>query len=231
MGDTLQGADQIGPLEILGVVRPQVLQLLGKVKVAKLIEHVAHETGLAYRLLHLAEALCHDLFPANDAGDGASHFAQDVVRRIDGFLPGGERVGDGLHRLEPGVYDGHGEHPDAVLHAGREHGHLGEDALVCLAREDPGLRPLGAAVRPDNHHGRTEVLDEMPTGTGDGEEVQVRVHVSQDLDGRVVLEQQIHLNGDAADVLEDGRRLHVIRIRAKAIKAVRLVSHPRSTPR
>ena len=46
------------------------------------------------------------------------------------------------------------------------------------------------------------------------------VDVSEDLDSSVVLEQQVHLNGYAPDILENSRLLHICGIRAEAIEAV-----------
>jgi hypothetical protein len=59
----------------------------------------------------------------------------------------------------------------------------------------------------------------VPAGARDGEQIHVGANVAQDLDGRVVLEEQVHVDGDAADALEHGRRLHVVGVRAKTVKA------------
>ena len=43
----------------------------------------------------------------------------------------------------------------------------------------------------------------MPASAGDGEEVKISIHVAEDFDGRVMLEEQIHFNRNTADVLEN----------------------------
>jgi hypothetical protein len=224
LGDALQGADQVSPLQILGLVRPQVFQLLGKVEIAKLVQHVAHQARLTDRLLDLLEAVLHHLPAADHARHRAGDLAQDVVRRVDRLLARRKRVGQRLDRLQARVHDGHREHPHAVLHAGRQRGHLGEDALVRLPGHDTRLRALRPAVGADHHDGRAEVLDKVPAGAGDGEQVHVGAHIAQDLDRRVVLEEQVHVDGDAADALEHGRGLHVVGVRAKAVETEKPVS-------
>ncbi len=93
LGDGLQRADEVGPLEVLGLVRPEVLELLGNVEVAKLVQHVAHQARLADGLLDVREALLHHLLAADDARHRASHLAEDVVRCVDRLLARVERVG------------------------------------------------------------------------------------------------------------------------------------------
>lgn len=46
------------------------------------------------------------------------------------------------------------------------------------------------------------------------------IDVAEDLDRSVVLEQQVHFNGYAPDVLKNSRLLHICGIRAEAIEAV-----------
>jgi hypothetical protein len=204
LGDALKSADEVGSLEILGVVRPEVLQLLCNVKLAKLVEHVAHQPGLADRLLDLLEPVLHHLLAADDARHGAGHLAEDVVCRVDRLLARGKRVGQRLDRLQAWVDDGHRDHPDAVLHARWQRRHLGEDTLVRRPGHDPGLCALRPAVRSDHHDRGAEEFDKVPAGSRDGEQVHVGADVAQDLYRRVVLEEQVHIDGDAADTLEDG---------------------------
>lgn len=59
----------------------------------------------------------------------------------------------------------------------------------------------------------------MPTGAGNGEEISVVVDIAEDVEGRVVLEEEIHLDTDAANVLEHVGELHMLGIRAEAIEA------------
>ena len=102
----LQCPDEIGTLQVLGVVRPEVLELLGNVKLAKLVEHVAHEPRLSDCLLDLLEAVLHHLPASNHAGHGARYLAEDVVCGVDSLLARGERVGERLDRLQSWVDDG-----------------------------------------------------------------------------------------------------------------------------
>lgn len=60
----------------------------------------------------------------------------------------------------------------------------------------------------------------MPACAGDSEEVHVVANVAKDVKGCMVLEEEIHLDTDAADVLEHVRELHVLGIRAESIEAV-----------
>jgi hypothetical protein len=142
LGDALQGADEVGPLEILGVVRPEILELLGDIELAKLVQHVAHQAGLADGLLDFLEPVLHHLLAADHTRHRAGHFAEDVVRCVDSLLTRGERVGQRLNRFEARVHDGHRNHPDAVLHAGRQCRHLGENPLVRLPSHDARLCTL-----------------------------------------------------------------------------------------
>lgn len=59
----------------------------------------------------------------------------------------------------------------------------------------------------------------MPTRPRDGEKIYVGVDISQDVQRRMVLEEQIHLNTNAPDVLEHVRGLHMLRVGAEPIKA------------
>lgn len=58
----------------------------------------------------------------------------------------------------------------------------------------------------------------MPTSTSDGKEVQIIVHVAQDLVGGVLLKEEIHLDPNSANILEYIRVLHVFRIRAVTVE-------------
>lgn len=52
----------------------------------------------------------------------------------------------------------------------------------------------------------------MPACARDGEEIEVVADVSQDVESGVVLEEQIHLDGNASNVLEHVGELHVLRV-------------------
>lgn len=60
----------------------------------------------------------------------------------------------------------------------------------------------------------------MPACAGYSEEVHVVADVTEDVESCVMLEEEIHLDTDAADVLEHVRELHVLGIRAESIEAV-----------
>jgi hypothetical protein len=63
---------------------------------------------------------------------------------------------------------------------------------------------LGAGIWTDYHDSWAEILDEVPSVSGDGEEISVFADVAEEIMGGVMLEQKIHFNADAADVLEHG---------------------------
>ena len=220
----LQRPDQVRPLQVLALVRPQVLELLSNVDFAKLVQHVAHQARLANGALHLLKAVGNHLLAAHDARDRARHLAEQVVCCVDRLLARRERVGQRLDCLKAWVHHGHRQHPYAVLHAGREHGDLREQALIRRSRHDAVLSPLGAAVGSHDHDGRAEELNKVPAVARDGEEIHVRADVAKDLNRCVVLEQQVHLDGDTANVLENGRGLHIVGIGAEAVKDVVIIN-------
>jgi hypothetical protein len=125
-----------------------------------------------------------------------------------------------LNRLEAWVDDRHRHHPDTVLHIRRQRRNLGKDTLVGRASHylvGVSLRP---AVRANDCDARTKVLDEMPAGSGDGEEIHVVADITEDLQCGVMLEEQIHLDSKPPDILEHIRELHVLGVRPKAIKSM-----------
>lgn len=58
----------------------------------------------------------------------------------------------------------------------------------------------------------------MPACAGYSEEVRVVADVAEDVEGCVMLEKEVHLDADAADVLEHVGELHMLGIGAKAIE-------------
>jgi hypothetical protein len=60
----------------------------------------------------------------------------------------------------------------------------------------------------------------VPTCAGDSEEVVVCADVAEDVEGCVVLEEEIHFDADSADVLEHVGELHVFGVGAEAVEAV-----------
>lgn len=69
---------------------------------------------------------------------------------------------------------------------------------------------LRSAVGSYDCHARAQILDEMPAGSGNCEEVHVIADIAQDLKRCVVLEEQIHLDAQSSDVLEHVGELHVL---------------------
>ena len=86
MRDALQRADEIGALEVLGLVRPLVAELVEHVDVAEGTQDAAHEAGLADCFLDGVEAGADDALGAHYAGDGAGDFAEHVVGPRHGLL-------------------------------------------------------------------------------------------------------------------------------------------------
>ena len=81
-----------------------------------------------------------------------------------------------------------------MLDTARQHGDFREQALVCRAGHDLVPVSLGAGVGPDDDDGWTEVFDEMPPGAGDGEDVGVGGDLAEDLEGGVMLEEQVEFD-------------------------------------
>lgn len=79
--------------------------------------------------------------------------------------------------------------------------------------------PLRATVRADDDNGRAEIFDEMPARASDGEYVGICVDIAENLEGSMMLEEEIHFYAYAANVLEHIRELHVLRVRAKTVEA------------
>ena len=86
-----------------------------------------------------------------------------------------------LNRLKAWVDDRHRYHPDAVLHTRRQRRNLGKDTLVGWASHDLVRISLGTTVRANNCDTRTKVLDEMPTGPSNSEEIHVVADIAENL--------------------------------------------------
>ena len=129
-------------------------------------------------------------------------------------------MGDLLRLFETRVDDGDRNHPDAMLYAGGEHSDFGKESLVRGACHYLVSVPFRTSVWPHDDDGRAEIFDEMPTGTSDGEDVRVGSNIPENFKGSVMLEKEIHLNADAANILEHVGKLHVFRIGSKAIKSI-----------
>lgn len=79
---------------------------------------------------------------------------------------------------------------------------------------------LRASVDSDDGDAGAKVLDEMPTCASDGEEIAFVGGGVEDVDGGVVLEKEVPVHGDAANVLEHVGELHVLRIRPESVESV-----------
>ena len=204
----------------LGFVRPHVAQFVEHVDFPKGAQHAAHQAGFAHGFLDGVEAVADYALCADDAGDARGDFAEHVESACDCFLARGHGVSQMLHGLEARVDDRHRYHPDTVLHTRRQCRHLGEDTLVGWASHDLVGVSLGSTVGANYCDAGTEVLDEVPAGPGDGEEIHVVADIAEDLQCGVVLEKQIHLDSEPPDILEHVRELHVLGVRAEAIKSM-----------
>lgn len=109
-----------------------------------------------------------------------------------------------------------------MLHTGRERRNLGENTLVRRAGHDLVWIPLGATIRCDDSDAWAEIFDEVPSSACDCEEIHVVVHIAENFQGGVVLEEQVHLDTYPTDILEHVGELHVFRIRAKTVEAGRV---------
>ena len=70
--------------------------------------------------------------------------------------------------------------------------------------------PLRAAVRTNDNDSWAKIFDEMPASASDGEDIRVRVDVTKNLEGSMMLEEEIHFYAYAANVLEHIGELHIL---------------------
>ena len=204
-----------------GFVGPLIAEFVQHVDVAEGGENPAHETRFTHCFLDRVETRADHALGADHARDRRRHLAEEVVRSSDGFLARLHGMGELLRGFEAGIHDRDRDHPDAVLHALREHCDFGEQALIGGTGHDLVLIPFTAAVGSHDHHCWTQVFHEMPACACDGEDVGVGADVAEDFEGGVVLEEEVHVNSYATNVLEHVAELHVFWIRAKSIKSGR----------
>jgi hypothetical protein len=84
-----------------------------------------------------------------------------------------------------------------------------------------------ATIGTDDNNTGTQVLDEVPASSSDSEEIHVIIDVAENVKSCVMLEEQVHFNTDAANVLEHIRELHMLGVRAEAIEAGKKISSTR----
>ena len=159
-------------------MRPLIPQLVEQIDVAERAEHAAHEPGLSHGLLDGVEAVIDRALRADDACQAAGYLPGHVERARHGLLSRRDGVGEMLHRLQPRVDDRHRDHPNAMLHAGRQKRDLGKQALIRRTGHDLVWVALGPAIRTHDDDGGAEILDKVPAGAGDGEDVDVVVDVA-----------------------------------------------------
>lgn len=208
-----------GGITDLGFVSPLVFELVKHVDVTEGAENTAHKTRFTNRTFHGVETAADDTFCADDAGDGAGHFAEDIVGACDGLFAGGDGVGDLFCGFEAGVDDGDGYHPDTMLDTWREHGDFREETLVGGTGHDLMGVSFRATVGADDHDSGAKVFDKVPAGARDGEDVYVCADIAEDFEGGVVLEEEVRIDADSADVLEHVGELHVLGIGPESVKA------------
>jgi hypothetical protein len=200
-------------------MRPLIAKLIEKVEFSKWTQNPTHKPALAYGAFDRVKPAPDNILCAHNTRDGTRHFAENIVRTSDSALTRCKRLRDMLGRLKTRVYERHRRHPQTMLYCRWEHSNLGEDALVRWPREDLVLVALGAAVKTDKNDRGAQVLDKVPACAGDCEEIVVCADVAKDVESCVVLEEQVHFDADAADVLEHVGELHMFRVGAKAVES------------
>lgn len=193
-------------------MRPLVSQLVKQINVAKRTEHAAHEPTLADSLLDRGEAVIDGPLRTHHSCYSTGKLARQIECTSDCLLASLHRVRKVLHRLEPWEDDGDWNHPYAVLYAGWEDSDLGEKPLVCRPSHNLVRVAFRSAIRPDDYNRWTQILDEVPARTSNGEYVEIVIHTSQDIERCVMLEKKIHFDAYTANVLEHIAELHVLRI-------------------
>jgi len=202
---------------------PHIAQLIEDLDLSKRTQHALHEAGLSNGLLHAVEAGVDNTFGADDAGHTACDPANGVETARDHFLAGSSCVGHVFHRLEAWIDHWDWQKPDAVLYARRQDCDFGEDALVCRAGHDLVGVLFASSVGTYEDDARTQVLDEVPSLARHREQINVVRDSPQYLERRVVLEEEIHLNTNPANILDDMALLHVLRIASEAVEDVVVV--------
>lgn len=203
----------------LALVRPLIPQLIQDIQLPKRTEHVTHQPALSHRLLHAVKPLANHALCAHNPRHARRHLPQSVKRTRDSLLPARHRLRKLLRSLQTRINNRHGNHPNAMLHTRRQYRDLREQALIRRAGHDLVRVALGAAVGAGDDKSGAKVLEEVPAGAGDGEEVEGVVDVAEDVEGGVVLEEEVEFYAYAADVFEHGGELHVFGVGAEAVEA------------
>jgi len=79
---------------------------------------------------------------------------------------------------------------------------------------------LRSAIHANDDYRRAQVLEEVPSFSGNREEIKVIARASQYLESRVMLEEEVRFDTDTANILEHMRRLHVVGIGPITIETV-----------
>lgn len=107
-----------------------------------------------------------------------------------------------------------------MLNAWRECRNFWEDSLIGWTGHDLLRVSFGPCVKSDDGYAGAEVLDEVPACASNGEEIAFVGGDVEDVKGGVVLEEEVPVDGNAADVLEHVRELHILWVGPKPIEAV-----------
>ena len=117
---------------------------------------------------------------------------------------------DLLRSFKPWIDDWHRDHPDTVLDTRWKHSDLGKETLICGTSHDLMRVSLRSAIGADNDDCRAQILDKMPSCASDSKDIDIVTNVSQNLQGGVMLEQEVHFYADASNVLKHVRKLHIL---------------------
>lgn len=203
----------------LRLMRPLISQLIQDIQLTKRTEYIAHQATLAHSLLDRIEPLTHHSLRAYDTRNARCDFSQRVERPRDGFLPTGHRLRELLGSVQSRIDYRYWNHPNAMLHTWRQHCDFRKEPLIRWPCHDLVGVAFAATIWTSDNDGGTELLEEMPACTGDGEEVEGVGDVAEDVECGVVLKQEVKLDADATDVLEHGAELHVLGVGAEAVKS------------
>lgn len=198
---------------------PLVPEFVEHVNVTKRVENSAHEPGLSNGFLNGVKTRSNHCLGAHNSRNRTSHFTQEVIGTCDRLLPRSHCMRNLLSLFETRVDDGDRNHPDAMLDVGGEHSNFGKYSLVRGACHYLVSVPFRSGVGPHDGNGRAEIFDEMPTSASNSEDICVGSNILENFKGSMVLKKKVHLNADAADILEHIGKLHVFRIGPKAIKS------------
>ena len=219
-GEEEEEEEEEGIVTYLRFMSPQIPQLIQNIHIPKRTQDPTHQPRFPHRLLHTLKPAPHHLFRTHHPCHTTRHFAQQIVRPRHGLFPRRHRMRNLFRGFQSRIYHGHRDHHDTMLDTSRQGGDFGEQALVGWTGHDLMGVSLGAGVWTDDDDGGAEVFDEMPAGAGDGEDVGVGGDGAEDLEGGVVLEEEVVFDAEAADVFEHVAELHVFGVGAETVESI-----------